>query len=57
MSFIDQYSVFNGKSAISPCDDRIDGKFLADVMLGAGTEHFIREDRNVVADFQKMWRT
>jgi alkaline phosphatase len=34
-------------------DDRIDGKFLADVMLGAGTEHFIREDRNVVADFQK----
>lgn len=34
-------------------DDRIDGKFLADVMLGAGIEHFIREDRNVVADFQK----
>jgi alkaline phosphatase len=34
-------------------DDRIDGKFLADVMLGAGTEHFIREDRNVAAEFEQ----
>ncbi|MFC4701919.1 alkaline phosphatase [Glaciecola siphonariae] len=32
-------------------DDRIDGKFLADVMLGAGTDHFIREDRDVVSEF------
>ncbi|MBT1452405.1 alkaline phosphatase [Glaciecola sp. XM2] len=33
-------------------DDRIDGRFLADVMLGAGVEHFAREDRNVIEDFQ-----
>ncbi|WP_371196119.1 alkaline phosphatase [Glaciecola sp. SC05] len=32
-------------------DDRINGKFLADVMLGAGTDHFIREDRNLVDEF------
>jgi alkaline phosphatase len=32
-------------------DDRIEGKFLADVMLGAGTDHFIREDRNIIDEF------
>ncbi|MGQ8365185.1 alkaline phosphatase [Glaciecola sp. 1036] len=32
-------------------NDRIDGKFLADVMLGAGQTHFIREDRNIVDEF------
>lgn len=31
--------------------DRIDGKFLADVMLGGGTDHFIRADRNLVSEF------
>jgi alkaline phosphatase len=34
-------------------DDRINGKFLADVMLGAGTDHFIREDRNLVEEFKE----
>lgn len=32
-------------------DDRIEGKFLADVMLGAGTDQFIRADRNIVNEF------
>lgn len=32
-------------------EDRINGKFLADVMLGAGTDHFIRQDRNLVDEF------
>nr|WP_241664421.1 alkaline phosphatase [Ningiella ruwaisensis] len=34
-------------------DDRINGQFLADVMLGAGQTHFIREDRNLVAAFEE----
>ncbi|MBU2979186.1 alkaline phosphatase [Alteromonas sp. C1M14] len=32
-------------------DDRIDGKFVADVMLGGGTEFFERDDRNLVGEF------
>ncbi|WP_395340820.1 alkaline phosphatase [Ningiella sp. W23] len=32
-------------------DDRINGQFLADVMLGAGRAHFIRDDRNIVEEF------
>lgn len=34
-------------------DNRINGEHLADIMLGAGWGHFIREDRNVVALFQQ----
>jgi alkaline phosphatase len=33
-------------------DDRINGEHLADIMLGAGWGHFMREDRNVVELFQ-----
>jgi alkaline phosphatase len=33
-------------------DDRINGEHLADIMLGAGWGHFIREDRNLVELFQ-----
>ncbi len=33
-------------------DDRINGKHLADIMLGAGWGHFIREDRNLVEEFE-----
>lgn len=33
-------------------DDRIDGEHLADIMLGAGWGHFIREDRNLVELFK-----
>jgi alkaline phosphatase len=32
-------------------DDRINGEHLADIMLGAGWGHFIRDDRNVVDEF------
>ena len=32
-------------------DDRINGQFIADVMLGGGTRYFEREDRNVTAEF------
>ncbi|MFC3094643.1 alkaline phosphatase [Alteromonas sediminis] len=32
-------------------DDRIEGQFVADVMLGGGTDYFIREDRDLVAQF------
>ena len=32
-------------------DDRINGQFVADVMLGGGTRYFEREDRNVTAEF------
>lgn len=32
-------------------DDRIDGKFVADVMLGGGTSYFERKDRDLVAQF------
>lgn len=33
-------------------DDKVDGKFVLDVMLGGGWEYFIREDRNLVDEFQ-----
>ncbi len=33
-------------------DDRINGEHLADIMLGAGWGWFIREDRNLVEEFQ-----
>jgi alkaline phosphatase len=33
-------------------DDRINGEHLADIMLGAGWSHFIREDRNLVELFE-----
>ena len=33
-------------------DDRINGDHLADIMLGAGWRHFIREDRNLVDLFK-----
>lgn len=33
-------------------DDRINGQHLADIMLGAGWGHFIREDRNLVSEFK-----
>ena len=32
-------------------DDRINGKFVADVMLGGGTSYFERKDRDLVAQF------
>ena len=32
-------------------DDRIGGEFLADLMLGGGKQHFIREDRNLAQEF------
>ncbi|BFM08881.1 alkaline phosphatase [Halioxenophilus aromaticivorans] len=32
-------------------DERIDGKFKADVMLGGGWDYFIRPDRNLVEEF------
>lgn len=32
-------------------DDRINGEFVADVMLGGGTKYFEREDRDVTAQF------
>ncbi|GGA47867.1 alkaline phosphatase [Kroppenstedtia guangzhouensis] len=34
-------------------DERIDGKHKVDVMLGGGTDYFIRDDRNLVKQFQK----
>lgn len=34
-------------------DYRINGKTVADVMLGGGTSYFIREDRNLVEEFKK----
>ncbi|MEE2025427.1 MULTISPECIES: alkaline phosphatase [Alkalimonas] len=33
-------------------DYRVDGQIVADVILGGGTEYFIREDRNLVAEFK-----
>jgi len=33
-------------------DDRINGEHLADIMLGAGWGHFLREDRNIVELFK-----
>lgn len=32
-------------------DDRINGQFVADVMLGGGTSYFERQDRDLVAQF------
>lgn len=32
-------------------DDRINGQFVADVMLGGGTKFFEREDRDITAEF------
>ncbi len=32
-------------------DDRVDGQFKADVMLGGGWKSFMREDRNLVNEF------
>lgn len=34
-------------------DYRIQGRIVADVILGGGTRYFIREDRNLVAEFQQ----
>lgn len=34
-------------------DDKVDGKFALDVMLGGGWRYFIREDRNLVEEFQQ----
>ncbi|EGK11073.1 alkaline phosphatase [Kroppenstedtia eburnea] len=34
-------------------DERIDGKHKVDVMLGGGTDYFIRDDRNLVKQFQQ----
>ena len=33
-------------------DDRIDGQFKTDLLLGGGTKYLIREDRNVVDEFK-----
>ena len=33
-------------------DHRIDGQFVADLMLGGGTKYFIRDDRNIAQEFQ-----
>ncbi|MCH8537105.1 MAG: alkaline phosphatase [Alkalimonas sp.] len=33
-------------------DIRIDGQLVPDVMFGGGLRHFIRDDRNLVAEFQ-----
>jgi alkaline phosphatase len=32
-------------------DDRVDGNFIVDVMLGGGTSYFEREDRDLIAEF------
>jgi alkaline phosphatase len=33
-------------------DEKINGQFKADIMLGGGTKYFIRPDRNLVNDFK-----
>ncbi|WP_337840619.1 alkaline phosphatase [Rheinheimera sp.] len=33
-------------------DNRVDGKAVADLMLGGGTQYFIRKDRNLVEQFK-----
>jgi len=38
--------------ADSYMDDKLNGQFVLDVMLGGGWEYFIREDRNLVEEFQ-----
>ena len=35
-------------------DYRIDGKPVADVMIGGGTKYFVREDRNLVNEFKQL---
>ncbi|MFC3032521.1 alkaline phosphatase [Pseudoalteromonas fenneropenaei] len=34
-------------------DNKINGKLAVDLMLGGGTDYFIREDRNIVAEFKQ----
>ncbi|GAA0857932.1 alkaline phosphatase [Aliiglaciecola litoralis] len=34
-------------------DDKVQGKFALDVMLGGGWRYFIREDRNLVEEFKR----
>lgn len=34
-------------------DDKIDGKFVLDVMLGGGWKYFKRDDRNLVKEFEQ----
>ncbi len=34
-------------------DNRVAGKFVADLMLGGGQKYFIREDRNIVEQFKQ----
>ncbi len=34
-------------------DDKVDGKFALDVMLGGGWKFFLREDRDLVSEFKK----
>jgi alkaline phosphatase len=34
-------------------DDKVDGKFVLDVMLGGGWKYFKRDDRNLVKEFQQ----
>lgn len=35
-------------------DYRIEGKPVADLMLGGGTDYFIRDDRNLVGEFKQL---
>ncbi|MDX5407777.1 MAG: alkaline phosphatase [Chromatiaceae bacterium] len=35
-------------------DYRINGKPVADVMIGGGTQYFVREDRNLVNEFKQL---
>lgn len=35
-------------------DYRINGKPVADVIIGGGTSYFVREDRNLVAEFKQL---
>ncbi|MCS4308625.1 alkaline phosphatase [Rheinheimera pacifica] len=35
-------------------DYRIEGKTVADVILGGGTQYFIRDDRNLVSEFKQL---
>ncbi|WDE03146.1 alkaline phosphatase [Thalassomonas viridans] len=39
--------------ADSYVDDTLNGQFKADLMLGGGWKHFIREDRNLVNEFKQ----
>lgn len=34
-------------------DNKVAGKFVADVMFGGGTKYFIRDDRNLVTEFKQ----